>query len=187
MQRESKGSIPRRSAELDHIAFWSEASTRKYLENEGRVRGKKKALPLPELGISLVPRNLMEFYSINYFSFIGFICSEHYLRSRPCFLLSPKQRSNRKAGDRGRKPCPVPTMARNIPLALFFSTSLSFSSLTPPSFPKKTVKDITGLEGFKLEWGGEKYMYLKREKTFFPMPRAQVCTSGVLPSTIHII
>lgn len=131
------------------------------------MRGKKKALPLPELGTSLVPRNRMEFYSINYFSFIGFICSEHYIRSRPCFFSSPKQRSNRKAGNRGCKPLPVPTLARNIPLALFSSTPLSFTPLTPPSFPKKTVKDITGLEGFKLEWGGKNTGIQRGEKLLF--------------------
>lgn len=137
------------------------------MENKGRVRGKGKPLPLPELGVSLVPRNLMEFYSINYFSFIGFICSEHYLRSGPCFPSSPKQRSNSKAVTELQNSPKYPPWPGAPPWLSSLPLPSPSTPLIPPAFPKKTIKDIPGLEGLKLGWGGEEYMYPERGKKFF--------------------
>lgn len=115
--------VPKSLAEWDHIACYSEASTRKHLENEGR--GEEKPLPPPKPGISFVHRDLIEFYSVIYFSLTGFIFSEHYLGSRPWFTLSLNQRSNSKARRE------VPHLPQCQEPLISFSPPLFFTPLTP--------------------------------------------------------
>lgn len=92
-----------------------------------------------------------------------------------------KAKVKQQSRDRGCKALPVATLARNIPLALFPFPFLHPPH--PPDFPNKTVRDIPGLEGFKLGWGGEEYMQPEREKNpFFPMHRAQNCILDLLCS-----
>lgn len=148
------------------------------------MRGKGKPLPLPELGVSLVPRNLMEFYSINYFSFIGFICSEHYLRSGPCFPSSPKQRSNSKAVTELQNSPKYPPWPGAPPWLSSLPLPSPSTPLIPPAFPKKLSRTFQASKDSS--WGGvEKNTCIQRggkNSFFFPMHKAQACISDLLCS-----